>query len=102
MARKVEWTETAWNDLEAVSEYIAKDSRYYASAFVREVRDAARSLTDLAERGRIVPELGDESIRELFVRRYRLIYKVRDRSVSVIAFIHGARDMRALWDRENR
>ena len=58
MARDVRWTEIAWSDLEAVSQYIAKDSRYYASAFVRKVRDAARSLAYLAERGRIVPELG--------------------------------------------
>ena len=50
MARKVEWTKVAWSDLEGVSDYIAKDSRYYAAAFVREVRDAARSLIYLAER----------------------------------------------------
>jgi plasmid stabilization system protein ParE len=51
MARRVKWTEAAWNDLEGVSDYIAKDSRYYAAAFVREVRDATRSLAYLAERG---------------------------------------------------
>jgi len=72
MARKVEWTQVAWSDLEWVSNYIAKDSRYYAAAFVHEVRDAARSLAYLAERGRVVPEFGDSTIRELFVRRYRL------------------------------
>ena len=42
MARMVKWTEVAWNDLEEVSDYIAKDSRYYAAAFVRKVHDAAR------------------------------------------------------------
>jgi plasmid stabilization system protein ParE len=53
---------------------IAHDSPHYAAAFVREVRDGARSLAHLAERGRVVPEFGDTSIRELFVRCYRLIY----------------------------
>ncbi len=76
MARKVIWTESAWIDLEEVADYIAKDSPHYASAFVREVRDAVRSLIDLAERGRLVPEFNDPSIRELFVRSYRLIYQV--------------------------
>jgi plasmid stabilization system protein ParE len=66
MARAVTWTASAWNDLEDVAEYIAKDSPRYAAAFVREAREAARSLFSLAERGRIVPEFNDPSIRELF------------------------------------
>lgn len=50
MARKVKWTEIAWGDLVEVSDYIAKDSHYYAAGFVREVCDAARSLSYMAER----------------------------------------------------
>jgi plasmid stabilization system protein ParE len=59
MARKVTWTESAWTDIEEVADYIAKDSQHYAGAFIREVRDAARSLAYLAERGRTVPYLKD-------------------------------------------
>jgi addiction module RelE/StbE family toxin len=102
MARKVTWTESAWIDLEEVADYIAKDSPHYARAFVREVRDAARSLTDLAKRGRLVPEFNDPSIRELFVRSYRLIYQVMGQTVYIVGFIHGARDLLALWERERR
>jgi len=40
----------AWTDLDQAAAYIAKDSPYYAAAFVREVRDAARSLREFAER----------------------------------------------------
>lgn len=50
MARSVKWTDVAWRDLEEVADYIAKDSRYYAGAFVCEVRDAARSLVHFSER----------------------------------------------------
>ena len=71
MARQVIWTEVAWNDLDAVAEYITRDSAYYARAFVHEVREAARSLTQLAARGRVVPEFRDPHIRELFVRAKR-------------------------------
>jgi plasmid stabilization system protein ParE len=70
MARKIKWTGMAWNDLEEEADYIAKDSPHYAVVFVREARDAAGSLAYLAERGRIVPELNNPSIRELFVRRF--------------------------------
>ncbi len=102
MARKVKWTEVAWSDLEEVFNYISKDSRYYGAAFVREVREATRSLSYLAERGRVVPELGDPTIRELFVKRYRLIYQVTEQTVHIIGFIHGARDLLALWERDGR
>jgi toxin ParE1/3/4 len=102
MARKVIWTESAWKDLEEVVDYIAKDSSHYAAAFVREARDAARTLAYLSERGRSVPEFNDSSIRELFVRSYRLIYQVAGQVVYIIGFIHGARDLWALWEREKR
>jgi toxin ParE1/3/4 len=102
MARKVTWTESAWIDLEEVADYIAKDSPHYAGAFIREVRDAARSLAYLAERGRIVPEFNDPLIRELIVKSYRLIYKVTEQTTYILGFIHGARDLSALWERERR
>ena len=102
MARKIKWTEVAWNDLEEEANYIAKDSPHYAVAFVSEARDAASSLAYLAERGRIVPELNNPNIRELFVRSYRMIYQVMEEAVYIIGFIHGARDMWELWKREER
>lgn len=102
MARQIEWTRTAWNDLAQVADYIAQDSPGYASAFVREVRDAARSLDEFSERGRIVPEFNDNKLRELFVRHYRLIYKITPHIIYVVGFIHGGRDLRPLWKREKR
>jgi toxin ParE1/3/4 len=102
MARSVAWAESAWSDLEDVAEYIAKDSPHYAASFVREARDAARSLVGLAERGRSVPEFNDPSIRELFVGSYRLIYQVTRQAIHIIGFIHGARDLWALWNLERK
>ena len=102
MAGKVKWTNVAYNDLEEVADYIAKDSTYYASGFVREVRDAARSLAYFAKQGRIVPEFNNPSIRELFVRSYRMIYQVTEDTIYIIGFIHGARDLNTLWNQEKR
>jgi len=102
MARKIKWAQVAWGDLEDAANYIAKDSLYYAAAFIREARDAARSLGYLAERGHMVPEFNNPSIRELFVRNYRMIYQMRKEAVYIIGFIHGARDLSSLWEREGR
>jgi toxin ParE1/3/4 len=102
VAHPVRWTEIAWCDLEAAADYIARDSPHYAAAFVAEVRDAARSLERFAQRGRVVPELAQPSIREISVRSYRLIYQTATEGVNILAFIHGARDLTALWAREER
>jgi plasmid stabilization system protein ParE len=99
---KVKWTEAALSDIERIVSYIAKDSPNYAAGLVREARDAARTLGRLAQRGRVVPEWHDASVRELFVGNYRLIYKVAGPDVFVLGVIHGARDLLAFWQQEMR
>ncbi len=102
MDREVIWTDTAVTDLDAAAEFISKDSPAYAATFVLRSLEAARSLRDLAERGRVVPEFKDESIREILVHSYRLIYRVEENRVSVLALIHGRRDFASAWDERER
>lgn len=102
MARRVRWTDLALDDLDHAAGYLAETSRVYAAAFVRDVRAASRSLRDLAERGRVVPEIATAKVRELFVQRYRLIYRIQDDEIEIVAFIHGARDLTTLLRDEPR
>lgn len=102
MARKIVWSFEATDDLKAIADYIAKDSAFYATAFVQEIRDASRSLKDFFERGRIVPELSNPNIRELFVKEYRFIYSIEEVCVVILGIIHGKRDLKILWKREQR
>jgi toxin ParE1/3/4 len=39
-----------------------------------------------------VPEVNDLAIRETFIYSYRLLYQVTETRVTVVAFLHGARD----------
>jgi toxin ParE1/3/4 len=63
------------------------------------VLGVAENLSTLSERGRIVPEIPDRTLREVFIRQYRLLYRVEDARVVVVGFLHGARDF-ATWRRE--
>jgi toxin ParE1/3/4 len=99
--RQVRWAAPASEDLDAAADYIARDSRPYAAALVRQTLNAARSLDRFAERGRALPQLGPD-IREIFVQSYRLIYEVSSDCVDVLAFVHGARDLAAWWEKERR
>jgi toxin ParE1/3/4 len=98
--RRVVWAESAQLALDEVIEYIAIDSRADALRVLESALAAARHLSTLAERGRVVPELNDPAVREVFVYRYRLMYRVEPDRVEVRAFVHGARDFAAL--RRNR
>ncbi|MBI3455009.1 MAG: type II toxin-antitoxin system RelE/ParE family toxin [Candidatus Rokubacteria bacterium] len=77
---------------DAVS-YLAQDSRPAAERLLIAALDAAGSLEASSERGRVVPELDQPTIRELFVQRYRLLYEARPAEVQILAFVHGARDL---------
>ena len=84
-------------DLDAAMEFVAEVSPSFTIGFVQEIREASRSLRTLADRGRIVPEVQTEALRELFVRDHRLIYRVAADEVTILAIFHGRRDFRRAW-----
>ena len=92
--RRIAWSAAARRDLSEAIEYVARESRPAALQLLEDVLASARSLERLALRGRVIPELGDPGLRELLVHRYRLIYLVLPDAVVIVAFLHGARDLR--------
>jgi plasmid stabilization system protein ParE len=96
---QVVWAESARDALDEVLGDIAANSPDRAIRVLVRALETADSLTALAERGRVVPEIGDASLRELFVYDYRLLYRVHEGRVVIRAFLHGARDF-ATWRRE--
>jgi toxin ParE1/3/4 len=102
MARNVIWAYAAEEDLEAAASYIHRDSPAYAVSFVERALEAGRSLDEFAERGRMVPELSDSAIREIFVYSYRIVYRIEDNRISILALIHGRRDFQKAWSEKAR
>lgn len=74
-----------------IHDYIAKDSLHYAREVVLTIMESIRTIESFPQKGRIVPEIQNESIREIFVHSYRIIYRIRG-SVEVAAIIHAKRD----------
>jgi plasmid stabilization system protein ParE len=84
------WTRTAHRHLRAVYGYIAPDSRRHAARTVDRIVRRAEELRKLPLLGAEVPEYGDASVRELFFRSYRIIYRNFPDRIEVIAVIHAA------------
>lgn len=90
--RRVTWSEGAYRELDEATEYVAQDSLEGAVRLFERLLEAAESLADLSERGRVVSELQHPSVRELQVDPYRLIYSVEDSGVVVLGVLHQRRD----------
>ena len=97
--RAVAWSQSAQSALDEVITYINQDSPANARRVLTAALEGAASLGTLAERGRIVPELADPYMRELLVLKYRLLYRVSDDGVTVVAFLRGVRDF-ATWRKD--
>ena len=100
---EVVWSESAIADLDAIAEYIARDSEYYAAAFVEKVLRAVEKLSTFPRIGRVVPEYNREDVRELLFQSYRIIYKVETEQVAIAAIVHGSMDLtrrlnKQAWD----
>jgi toxin ParE1/3/4 len=99
----IRWTVGARDDLREIVQYIASDSPVYAGATAERMLDAVERLRRYPKMGRVVPEYGEESIRELIVGNYRIVYRLRRQRVGILAIVHGSRDLlrraaRERWD----
>jgi addiction module RelE/StbE family toxin len=99
MAANIIWSEQALDDIDAIAEYISRDSPFYAQRVAEEILDLATSIAEQPKIGRIVPELKHESVRERFIYSYRIIYEIRSSQVEIIAVIHGRRLLESIEDR---
>ena len=99
MDYKVVWSPEAIEDLQSIAEYIERDSKFYARAVLIKILDVFRSIKIFPSRGRIVLEVGNDNIRELFVYSYRVIYQVQESEILIVAVIHGKRLFEGISER---
>jgi len=91
MAR-LNWTDLSIEDLINIAEFISKDSPKYSVIQIKRIRERAKILKEQPYLGRIVPETQNDSVRELILGNYRIIYRIisEDR-IDVLTVHHSAR-----------
>ncbi len=93
---KVKWTPQALRDVESISEYISRDSVFYAERYVRRIIERTRVLRKFPRAGRIVPEFNDPTIREIIHGSHRIVYKLLEKYIDILAVHHSAIPMEAV------
>ena len=96
---QVVWSPEAIEDLEEVAGYIARDSQQHAGAVANKILASARDVATFPRAGRVVPEVGEEDLRERFVYSYRLIYRIQQEAIMIVAVVHGRRLLDSLGER---
>jgi toxin ParE1/3/4 len=92
MAARLIWSPRAVRDLAAVETYLIETSSYYTASVIGRFFERADLLCHQPLQGRFVPEhQGTSGYREVFVHRWRMIYRVGQDVVEIVAIIHGAR-----------
>ncbi len=91
---QINWTHQAKADLKEISDYISKDSKRYAEFEVKRIRQRIEILKKFAFAGKINEEKGEENIRELIERNYRIIYRIiSEKRIDILTIHHSARDL---------
>ncbi len=93
MAYRIKWSPKAAFHFEGICDYIAKDSKYYAVLFAKKVVAIVKSLPQFPKTGRIVPEYNDENLREKIYGNYRIVYRIKEEVIEIVAICHGARQL---------
>ncbi|WP_438008374.1 type II toxin-antitoxin system RelE/ParE family toxin [Sorangium sp. So ce321] len=90
----VVWTERARDDLVAVFHFIARDDRKAAARWIARLLEQAELVAMAPVGERVVPELGRNNVRDVFLRSYRIIYRVAGDDIRILTVFEGHRRLR--------
>ena len=86
----VRWTPQGADDLEAIYDFIARDSPHYAQLTIEGIFATIDRLEQFPLMGRHVPESSREDLRELIKPPYRIVYRVGE-IVKIVTIFRASR-----------
>ena len=95
----LQWTQSAKDDLLDIVRRIKQESPNSAKGVYNKLKKTAHSSNFFPLKGRVVPELLDEGItyyRELIKTPWRIIYRVGNETVYIIAIIDSRQNLDAI------
>ena len=87
--------QSAWEDLDSISDYIAEDSIRYSIEFTNELLDKIQQLETFPDSGKMVLEFNNPFFRELIHKKYRIVYRYKPEEAKaiILRIIHGSKLM---------
>ena len=91
---KLSWTREAVNRLVEIEEFIGQDSPGRAENFIDYLLERVSLIPSNPEIGRMVPEISNFTIRELLIKNYRVVYRVKMTAIEILTVFEGHRLLR--------
>jgi addiction module RelE/StbE family toxin len=82
----VRWTTQAEDDLQAIYDFIARDSEHYAKLVTGKILSAVDTIEQFPLIGRHIPEKPRDDLRELIKPPYRIVYRVGEEAHILTVF----------------
>jgi addiction module RelE/StbE family toxin len=88
---KVRWSRRSLRDLREIGAFIRRDNPPAARRWVHQLQERARKAATMPRSGRVVPELGLDDVREVFLGNYRIVYRLSEEGIEVLTVFEGHR-----------
>jgi toxin ParE1/3/4 len=89
---RLEFSPRAFQDLEAIGDYIARDNPKRAASFIRDLREHCRKMAMTPTAYRQRPELAP-GLRSCVFGSYVIFFDNAAASVRIVRILHGAMDV---------
>jgi toxin ParE1/3/4 len=90
----VNWSKEALENLWKIEQYIGTDNPETAGTFVNFLIEQGARIAHNPNMGRMVPEISNPEIRELIVKKYRIVYRVHDQAIEILTVFEGHKLLR--------
>lgn len=88
------WTREALEKLNEIEEFIGTDNSERAETFINYLIERGESILQNPKIGRAVPEILNPGIREIIVKKYRIVYRIKKEKIEILTVFEGHRLLR--------
>ncbi len=85
---KVKWTKQAIENIYSIREFYLIHSPRFADKLTDQIFSKEKIIASFPTVGRVVPELNNESVRELIYKQLRIIYILIGKEVAHVIAVH--------------
>ena len=85
---KIIWSPQAADDFVENNKYIARENPDAARVIVNNIYESRKRIKDFPTQGRVVTEIGQKDIREIFCGSYRIIYQIEAKRILILTIRH--------------
>jgi len=90
---EISWSPDALDRLDDIGDYVAKDSRERAEAFVERLIKSVDHLKDFPASGTVTPE--HQAFRHVVLQSYRVIYRLHSDKIEIVTGVGPGQLFRA-------